>query len=255
MATKAAVETTIDIRPIEARTINIGIVGTRPLILNRLSNKAKQELLMPKGRKTTAERASSLKHNPIQEFNDAPELIDDENAPTLLGFPAAAFKKGMSSAALRVPGVRKAEINQLVWVEGDLTPIYGVPQMLMSVTRSADMNRTPDIRTRVIVPEWATVIAVTFTVPILNDTSVANLLSAAGTLCGIGDWRTEKGSGTYGQYRITNPDTDEEFKRIVAGGGRAVQVAGMEAAEPYNRETEELFSWFTDELKTRGKAA
>ena len=44
------------------------VLGTSPLILNRMSEKAKRELLMPKGRKNAVERATSLKHIPVDEY-------------------------------------------------------------------------------------------------------------------------------------------------------------------------------------------
>ena len=94
-------------------------------------------------------------------------------------------------AALDLPGARKAQIGRLVQVkEGtyrDLIPIYGEPQLLMSVTRSADMNRTPDIRSRCIIPNWAAQITISFVLPTLRETAVVNLLAAAGITAGVGD--------------------------------------------------------------------
>jgi hypothetical protein len=254
MVTKAQAPTEIVIQPIQTETITVAIQGTRPLILNRLAEKARHELLMPKGRKSTAERAQSLKHDPFAEYKAAPYVIANELAPTLLGFPASAIKGAMMQAALRIPGAKKTEIAQLVWVEGDIVPVFGIPQLFMSITRSADMNRTPDIRTRVIVPKWTAVIDITFTVPLINETSVVNLLSGAGQICGIGDWRPEKGKGTFGQFKIVNSEADT-YQAITSAGGRAVQMAAMETPEPYDAETEELLSWFASELKTRGTKA
>lgn len=243
----------IEIQPIKTRTITVGIRGTRPLIQNRLTEKARQELLMP-ARKSVASRRSTLKHDVYAEFQSAPYIFPDDDAPTLLGFPASAFKQGMVEAAGRVPGGVKAEIRQLVWVEGDLVPIYGKPELLMSVVRSAGMNRTPDVRTRVIVPEWATVVNVTFADGLITETSIVNLLSAAGTICGTGDWRPEKGSGTFGQYELITID-DADLIEIMENGGRDVQQAAMDDPQPYDMETAELLSWFDGELKSRGIAA
>lgn len=243
----------IEIQPIRTRTITVGIKGVRPLILNRLTEKARQELLMP-ARKSAATRRSTLKHDVYDEFRSAPYIIPDDDAPTLLGFPSSAFKQGMVAAAGRVPGGVKAEIRQLVWTEGDLLPIFGTPQLLMSITRSAGINRTPDVRTRVIVPEWAATVHITFTDGLITETSVVNLLSAAGQLCGAGDWRPEKGSGTFGQYDIVTVD-DPDFLRIVEGSDRASQQEAMDNPEPFDMETSELLTWFDDELKQRGIAA
>lgn len=243
----------IEISPIRTRSVTVAIRGNRPLILNRMTEKARQELLLP-AKKSAATRRSTLKHDVFEEFRSSPYIINDDEAPTLLAFPASAFKAAMVTAAGRVPGGVKAEIRELVWVDGDLVPIYGVPQLLMSVTRSAGINRTPDIRTRAIVPDWATIIRITFTDGLITESSIINLLSAAGMISGMGDWRPQKGSGTFGQFELVNED-DEDLMSIVAAGGRAAQQAAMDDPEPYDSETEELLSWFSAEIRSRGIAA
>lgn len=248
-------ETTITISPIMTETIRVAIRGTRPLILNRLSEKARRELLFPGGRKTAADRAANLKHDPLAEYRSSPYTLTDDASPTLLAIPASAFKGAMMTAALDLPGAAKSKIGRLLWVEGDLLPIYGVPRIFLSITRSADMNRTPDVRTRAIVPAWAAEIDVTFTAPLLNEVSVVNLLAAAGQISGVGDWRPEKGKGTFGQFMLTSAAEDAEHQRIIAGGGRAAQVAAMESPLPYDAESEELLGWFDDEVARRGKGS
>lgn len=230
--------------------VNYCVLGRTPLILNRMSEKAKHELLMPKGRKSAAERASSLKHNPRQEFRDSPYIDPDESAETYLVHLATSFKAAMRGAGVDVPGATKAQIGRLLWVEGERISIFGIPRMFMSVTRSADTNKTPDIRTRAIVPHWAAVISVRFMKPVINETTVTNLLAAAGLTQGIGDWRPEKGSGNYGQFEIVNED-DEAFRQILSYG-RDVQKEAMETPVCYDKETEDLLAWFDDEAGRRG---
>lgn len=253
MVTKQPASNVIHIEPIQTETVMLAVRGEAPLIINRLAEKARQELLMPKGRKTTAERAASLKHNPHEEFRASPYIVEDEDAETYLAITSASFKKAMMGAALRIPGAKKTEIAQLVRVDGLLTGIYGIPEIYSAITRSADINRTPDVRTRAIIPEWAAVVSITYTVPILNKTSVVNLLAAAGQVNGVGDWRIEKG-GWCGAFRVTDP-TDEGFQRIVGAGGRPQQIAAMESPNAYNGETAELLAWFDSELEVRGKKA
>ncbi|MGH6628404.1 MAG: hypothetical protein ACREB3_01580, partial [Burkholderiales bacterium] len=60
-----------------------------------------------------------------------------------------------------------------------------------------------------------------------------------------------KGSGTYGQFRLTTED-DHEFIEVIKSGGRAAQIEAMEAAKPYDEESEELLVWYNSELKRRG---
>jgi hypothetical protein len=242
----------IIIRPVQTDRITVALIGTSPIILNRLSEKARHELLMPQGKKDAARRAAELKHDPIAEFQAAPYLLADESGP-LLGVMSSAIKGAMMTAALDLPGAKKAQIGRLVYVEGDYTPIFGLPKLFMSITRSADMNRTPDVRTRAIVPAWAALVRIRFVTPILDQASVLNLLSAGGVTAGIGDWRPEKGKGSYGQFAITLPD-DPEFLRITQDG-REAQAAAMDDPEPYDQESADLLSWFSDEITKRGRKA
>jgi hypothetical protein len=243
-------EQVTDILKVMTGAVDCHIVGTSPLILNRMSEKAKHELLLPHGRKSAVEKATTLKHNPIDEFRASPYVLPEDDAPTYLAHLATSFKRAMSNAAKDMPGTNKSQIGRLTWVVGERVPLFGVPKLLMSVVRSADMNRTPDIRSRAILPEWACVIRIAYVQPLIRTQAVANLLAAAGITQGTGDWRQEKGSGSYGQFRIADKD-DPEFKRIVKAGGRSVQIDAMENPSCYDDETTELLSWFQEERQRR----
>lgn len=241
----------ISIMEVSKGQMEFCIVGTSPLIVNRMSQKVWFELLAPKGRKTAVEKASSLKHDPIKEFRDSVYRMDDPKQPTLLGFLPTAFKRAMGSAALDLPGAKKSQIGRLVYVHGEMLPLYGVPRVFMSITRSADMNKTPDVRTRALLPEWACRILITFTKPVLREQSIANLLAAAGFQSGIGDWRQEKGSGSYGAFKLVSSD-DPDFKRIIKTQGRDAQQDALDNPVAYNAETSEMLAWFDVEIKRRG---
>lgn len=244
-------KSSIDVLEITKGSLTACILGTSPLIMNRMSQKVLHDLLAPKGKKTAAEKASSMKHHPIEEFRAAPYTLTNEDAPTLLGVLPTAFKKAMCTAALDMPGAKKAQIGRLVSVDWGMQPIYGKPKLFMAVTRSADVNKTPDVRTRAILPAWACTLTVEFVKPILREQAVVNLLAAAGVQCGIGDWRQEKGSGNYGAFKLVSAD-DPEFLRITSTMGRAAQQAAMDEPECYDAETEELLSWFSVEMNRRG---
>lgn len=123
--------------------------------------------------------------------------------------------------------------------------------MHMSIVRNSDINRTPDVRTRLIVPKWAAQLNVRFNSTLLRESSVLNLLAAGGMFVAIGDWRVEKGSGTFGQFRLAGAK-DAEFDAIVESGGYSAQVKGLAHPEPYDQETAELQSWFDSEAGSRG---
>lgn len=224
--------------------------GLTPFICNAPSEKAKHELLLPK-RKSKSERQASLKHSPLDEYRNSVYKFRGDDAPTRIFFPSGGFKKACMSAALEIGGASKASIARLVWIVGIDTPIYGIPQMLMSVTRSADINHTPDIRTRAVIPNWAARLEFRYMAPQLNQQAIVNLLHGAGLMIGVGDWRQEKGSGSFGQFEIVN---EEEFHEIASIGGREAQNAALETPAFYDVETEQQYEWYMEEVARRRQA-
>lgn len=251
--TKPKDETIVVTEVTEGR-VDAVLVGRSPLVLNRMSEKAKRQLLFPPPKKTTADKAANMKHNPLEEYRASAHQLP--SGPTLLGVQAAAVKRALAAAALDMPGsVSKAKIGRLAWVPGEYLPVYGLPQLYMAVVRMADISRTPDIRTRAIVAEWAIPIQVNFVEPILNPTTILNLLVAAGLYIGIGDGRNEKGALAFGQFEVLSTaqaQKDKTVQRIFAQA-RDAQTQAIESPEPYDEETRELFTWFDSEVQIRGK--
>lgn len=229
----------IDVVQIDQGRAEFCILGTTPTITSRMSRKAWMELTFPR-KKTASERAGTFKHQIFEEFWDSPYTLNYDTAPTFIACLAAQFKAMLCGAALDMPGVAKTQIKRLVTVEGNRLPLWGEPQIFCAATRSSDMNKTPDIRTRLIIPEWATKVTVTFTKPMLNAKSIANLMAAAGITQGLGDWRPEKGSGNFGQFKIVSP-TDKDFLRITKIG-RKQQIAAMLNPGYFDDDTEWLIS-------------
>lgn len=247
-------EESIDINPdvISTGKVTLVVIGKSPLIFNRMAAKAQRDILMPSGRKTSAEKQTNLKHDPIAEYRDSVyKRSDSENGPTRLRFPAPAFKGAMATSALDIPGAAKSKINRLVWVDGYTVNIWGVPKIFMSIVRSADMARTPDVRTRAIVPEWCAVVPVSFLDSIIKANVIATLANASGLICGVGDFRQEKGKGSFGQFELTDLN-DPRIKRIMEEGGSKAQDAALEDPEPFDAETEELLGWYKAEFHRRG---
>jgi hypothetical protein len=228
------------------------IIGTSPLIINRMSAKAKRALLMGSVPKNAAERAANIKHNPPEEYRDSVYRNVGDRPPTRLCFPSPALKGTIKTAALDMPGATKSAMGRRVWVNGTHVNIYGVPQMLMAVVRSADMAKTPDIRTRAIVPEWCCEVTISFARPLVTAKQIASLFAAGGLLCGIGDWRQEKGSGSFGQFRLCSA-ADADYKRIVREGGCAAQDKALQHPGLYDGETVEFMEIFREEIARRGR--
>lgn len=239
----------ISVEKIQQKVATYCVLGDSPLIMERMSVKAREVLLMGAGKKTAAEKQGRAKHNPLQEYRESAHCSKDDSAPTRLMMPATAFKAAMRDAAVEIPGAKKAQIGRLTYVPGEYVSIYGVPKLLMSVVRSSDMNKTPDIRTRCIVPQWAAVFDVTYIEPQLNFSAVANLLAAAGTVIGVGGYRPQKGAGAFGRFSIV---AESEIASLVKSGGRDAQDAALEKPEFYDSDSEDLYRWYETEFSRRG---
>jgi len=242
----------LTIEPLAMTEVSLCILGASPLIFHRMSVKAQRELLLPAGPKNRASLRASLKHDPIAEYRDSVYTDSRPESPTLLVFPSTGFKGAALAAALEVPGASKASIGRLLQVIGYQLRIWGVPKIYMTGVRTQGMNHTPDIRTRAILPEWATVLTVRFPQDSLTASSVANLFAAAGQLSGIGDFRQERGKGSFGLFSIVNKN-DPDFERVTAEGGRIEQAAALENPEPFDDETATLWQWFEEEIVARGR--
>ena len=240
----------VDIEPVNMTRVAFAILGATPLIYHAVSEKARCQLMLPEV-KTKGGRRTTLKHNPPEEYRDSVYRTEDNKAPTRLVLPSVMFKAALRSVALDMEGSSKSAIGRLTFVEGDYVSLYGVPKLLMSVVRNSDPGRTPDIRTRAIVPEWACQISIKYATPLLREKSIANLLSAAGQLRGIGDWRQEKGSGNYGTFEIV-PITDPRYQAIVKSGGRKAQDEALAEPTPYDTDSAKLLSYFHQEVARRG---
>lgn len=242
----------IEIPEVSTGLVEFCLLGTSPYQSNIMSEKAKQELLNPGGKKTATEKAANLKHNPLREFRQsvAMDWAADNYAITI---PAAAFKRAIANAALDAPGATKAQIGRLVWVLGDRVPLFGVPELSMMIVRMNDMTKTPDVRTRAMFKQWATVIRVQYIIGAIRPQGLANLLTLAGLTQGVGDGRPEKGKLSYGQFRIV-PADDPEFLAIVRSAGREPQLRSLQTPTFYDDEARKLYEWFCASAHKRGFA-
>lgn len=248
----------IEVFKVERGITEFCVLGTSPLFFNQVSEKAKRVLVYPSGPMTKADKAVNLKHDPLAEFRASPYLSSDSKGPTFLLGKAEWFKGAIKSAALDMPGsATKAQVGRLTYVMGDVgdevyISIYGVPVMDMDIVRMADIARTPDIRTRAVIKKWACRVTIRYSKPMLTDQAVANLFAGAGFLAGVGDGRTQKGTRNNGEFELVSAD-DPRFEKIVATGGRKVQMQAMKDVTFSNVQTEDLFNWYTEEVIKRGK--
>jgi hypothetical protein len=247
--TKTESSSEISIRPLRRASARLRIIGTTPLFQNRMSEKMRQYFLAGGAKKTTAERAE-VKHDPLAEYRNSAEIIP--YGPTALGLRLVAVKAAMATAAIETPGMKKTSAQRLIYMPGEYAPLYGTPQLRIDVVRSADMARTPDMRTRCYLPRWGAEIEIQFIIPQLSITSVVTLLCNAGVLIGVGDFRQEKGKGSFGCFRVIGEgEKDAEWDDLVANHGRAAQEAALREPQYANDETAELMEFYVSETRRR----
>jgi hypothetical protein len=230
--------------------------GTTPIVFNKMSGRGKRDLLLPPKKKTAADKAIQLKHDPIAEFRSSVHYMPP-GSKTLLGFPAGGIKRAMASIAVDMPGSSKAQIGRLVRVTADdkltnLVCVWGLPKLFMQIVRNSDIKHTPDVHTVAKIDEWLIRIQVWYPRVLLNPTSIFNLLHAAGMFIGLGDGRQEKGKLDNGSFEVFTQDGADKFKDILKIGYKEQEKA-MEKAEPYSAEELELLTWYNEQLKIRGK--
>lgn len=242
--------TEIDVIELKRGEATFYLVGESAFFCNRMAAKAKRSLLLPSGPMTKTQKATKLKHAPFAEFRDSPYLRQGPGE-TLLEMIGSAPKMSVAAAALRMPtSVSKTEIKQLVRSPAERVSLWGIPRLDMSVVRMAGISRTPDIRTRAKIDRWAMRVVMQWSEPMLNARKVTQLLHSAGFVCGLGDWRIEKG-GEYGAFRLAEPD-DPELLDILKEGGFLAQQEALKTPVCANAESEELMAWYIDELMRRG---
>lgn len=250
MAVKKAESGELSIEALKQGRITLRLIGTTPFYFNAMSAKTKRYLLLGGSKKTAAEK-KEVKHDPEQEFRDS--VYKSTTGETLLVFPAPGVKGAMATAALETPGVTKTSVQRLIFLPEQKIKIWGKPYLKMDVVRSADVGKTPDIRTRAFLPQWCAEVDIAYVTPTLSAHFVASLLANAGTIVGIGDFRQEKGRGSFGTFAVTGEDLEEwgDVWEKVTKEGREVQEAAMADPEPADYETMELLEVLNKERLLR----
>ena len=239
---------TLQIPTIEMVSETIYLIGCTGLYCHRMSQKAARELLLGGRKKTAAERAT-IKHHPRDEFRRSMYVHPEAHDDAVVSMPAMAFKRAMRTVAAELAGIKGTQVDRLVFVEDEFVPIFGTPLLRMDITRSSDIARTPDVRTRSYFPQWGTVLRIRRAIPAVSRTALYSLISNAGTLIGVGDNRQERGKGNFGTFQRCK----EADLKALRAGGKAAQVQAIEDCEPDqgHGDTATLLEFYDEELLKR----
>lgn len=81
----------VEIMEIHTKQVTFNIVGISPMIMHRFDQKAWRELLLPSQAKNRAEKAMTLKHDPVAEFRGAIYMSRNPKGPTAIHVPSGSF--------------------------------------------------------------------------------------------------------------------------------------------------------------------
>lgn len=195
MAVKAK---SVEIKEFDIKQVIIPIKGISPLIVNKFSNKALQQIL--DGQMGKAKNKKHALKNPEEDYENSKHI----SSQGWEGFPASGFKKAIVRAAKSIGMVMK-DTQTAFFVKADdeetqLVRIYGESRMRQDMVRPNGGGA--DVRFRAEHPVWEANLTIEFNEGVLSLDQIYQLVKAAGYGCGIGEMRPEKGSFNYGRFAL-----------------------------------------------------
>lgn len=216
-------------RPVKG-SLTLRIVGDSPLIVHAWSEKAKKEMLQAQQGKKLLKKDKVAK-NPDGECAEAlywldgkpdiayadwtEELLHQYGKTARFGFPACAVKAAAISAAYRM-GFMKNKVTG-----NGLFHIFGMDDPELIEIKTFDESKpkfecredevkigmgTSDLRYRPEFSGWYADLRVEFLRNGMIDMdSIVNMIELGGTMCGLGEWRIEKG-GINGAFHVCVPE-------------------------------------------------
>lgn len=182
----------VTIAPPNYKVAEFRIVGTAPLVQNKFSKKARQQI------HDTQEAGSQGKKGKKREgkdFQAAFEGAAHRGPNGEYGVPAPAFRNALVDAC-RMVGFKMTHAKMSVFILADFVGEDGTPLIRLDAS-APEYSELPvrnatgvvDIRARPMWREWALNLRVRFNADQFTVTDVANLLAHAGICVGIGEGR------------------------------------------------------------------
>jgi hypothetical protein len=189
--TKNQVENAITIPGLNLGTFKLTLEGDSPLICNRFSEKAKQQMLDKMTKKAKQARPAK---NPEAEFKGSLYPIKGG-----YGFPVVAFKSAAVDACSHADGITKVEARGAFHINGEFAKIHGVPTMRQDTVK-VGMGST-DLRYRGEFKKWSTTLEIRYNKNVLSAEQIVNLFNIGGFAIGVGEWRPQR-DGSYGMFHV-----------------------------------------------------
>lgn len=197
--------------------IELVLVGTAPLVVERFSKKMELMAKMAEGKK-----ASNKKERTARDYDHEAEEARYRGPGGWEGVNAAAFRAGVISAC-RLVGFKMTIAKLSVFIEADgfdkadgipLVRVYGESETFTAHTRNA--TGVVDVRSRPMYREWAIPLRVRFDQDQFGASDVINLLARVGGQVGIGagrpDSKASSGCG-WGLFRVASDNELAKTKK------------------------------------------
>lgn len=208
--TKTPTVERVDIPRLEIERFQLRLVGITPLISNKWSEKAREQMRLKQQKKAKVPKSAK---EPWRDFLDSMYWISPrpadvpENADLSLytfGFPVIAFKAAAVTAAMDAD-LKMTQARRSFRVDplegGELVAIEGTPPEMREDMVRVGMG-VADLRYRGAFREWAVTLDISYNSRgLLSKAQIVNLFNVAGFAVGIGEWRNEK-DGIYGAFRV-----------------------------------------------------
>ncbi len=180
-------------------TIKVPIQGKTPLLMDRMPEAVKQEIL---AKQTGVSKSNKKKVRDLKE--ESLSAIHTTQSGKI-GFPSAGFKKGMMECTSFVGDkfFSKKLIQGLMITnaEDGLIPIKFKKQDILEHTVGSNTKFTPQFH------DWSCELEIQFDQNNLGAEDITRLLNYSGFYVGVGAWRPkgrDGGSGEFGMFQVAN---------------------------------------------------
>ena len=196
------------IEPPDFRVIEFQIQGVSPLLINRFSAKAIEQM------RAAQEAGSTAKSKKVREPKDFTRLYEDAKHVSeegWEGFHAASIRNGAISAC-RAAQVVMTKMKLCIFVVPDgFDRVDGTP--LVRINGTAEQHVAPtrnqtgviDLRCRPLYREWSAVLRIKYDAGMISAQSLGSLIMRLGCQVGIGEGRPDSKNSVglgYGLFEI-----------------------------------------------------
>jgi len=196
------------------QTAEFTIIGVAPLVINKFSQKVKEEMHRKHEGGSTSKKGQKREAKNFQENYEQAKHIANEG---WCGLPASAFRAAMISAC-RLVGFKMTLAKLAIFIEADgfdrdeNTPLIKITKGEPEYFEAATRNETgvPDLRARPMwKPGWEAIVRIRYDADVFTLSDVTHLLMRVGMQVGLCEGRPDSKKSTgmgWGLFNIKGAD-------------------------------------------------